>query len=84
MKGHIVNIYSSEEVKNMTKDELTGCINRDIHENAYETQRRNMDAYKGKRLAEGLENYLVKCSCCGAFDSMVTEDDRFRCVECGQ
>ena len=84
MKGHIVNIYSSEEVKSMSREELTDCINRDIYENAYETQRRNMYKYKGERLAEGLENYLVKCSCCGAFDSMVTEDDRFRCAECGQ
>ncbi len=84
MKGHIVNIYSSEDIRKMSKEELTDCINRDIYENAYETQRRNMYAYKGERLAEGLENYLVKCSCCGAFDSMVTEDDRFRCTECGQ
>ena len=84
MRGHIANIYSSEEIRNMSKEELTDCINRDIYENAYETQRRNMYAYKGKRLAEGLENYLVRCSCCGAFDSMVTEDDSFRCTECGQ
>ena len=84
MKGHIVNIYSSEEVRSMSKEELTDCINRDIYENAYETQRRNMYTYKGERLAEGLDNYLVRCSCCGAFDSMVTEDDRFRCTECGQ
>ena len=84
MKGNIVNVYSSQEVKKMSTDDLTDCINRDIYENAYDTQRRNMYKYKGKRLAEGLENYLVKCSCCGAFDSMVTEDDRFRCTECGQ
>lgn len=84
MKGHIVNVYSSEEVKSLSKEELTECINRDIYENAYETQRRNMYTYKGKKLAEGLENYLVKCSCCGAFDSMITEDDRFCCTECGQ
>lgn len=84
MKGHIANVYSSEEVRSMSKEELTDCINRDLYENAYETQRRNMYTYNGKRLAEGLENYLVKCSCCGAFDSMTTEDDRFRCTECGQ
>lgn len=84
MKGDIVNIYSSDEISRMSSEELTGCINRDIYENAYETQRRKMDIYRGDRLAEGLENYLVKCSCCGAFDSMVTEDDRFRCRECGQ
>lgn len=84
MKGNIVHIYSSEEIKSMSTAELTECINRDLYENAYETQRKNMYAYKGERLAEGLENYLVKCSCCGAFDTMVTEDDRFRCTECGQ
>ncbi|MBR1986754.1 MAG: 1-acyl-sn-glycerol-3-phosphate acyltransferase [Mogibacterium sp.] len=84
MKGNIVNIYSSEEIKNMSIAELTDCINRDLYENAYETQRKNMYEYKGERLAEGLENYLVKCSCCGAFDTMVTEDDRFRCSNCGQ
>ena len=84
MKGHIVNIYSSDEIRKMSREELTDCINRDIYENAYETQRKNMYEYKGDRLAEGLENYLVKCSCCGAFDSMVTEGDRFRCTECGQ
>lgn len=84
MKGDIVNIYSSEQIKAMSRQELTDCINRDLYENAYETQRKNMYAYKGERLAEGLENYLVKCSKCGAFDSMVTEGDSFRCSECGQ
>ena len=84
MKGNIVNIYSSEDIRNMSVTELTDCINRDLYENAYETQRKNMYAYRGERLAEGLENYLVKCSCCGAFDAMVTEDDSFRCTECGQ
>lgn len=84
MKGNIVNIYSSDEIKKMSKDELTACINRDIYENAYETQRKNMYSYKGERLAEGLENYLVKCSCCGAFDSMTSEGDSFRCCKCGQ
>lgn len=84
MKGEIVHIYSSEEISGMSREELADCINRDIYENAYDTQRKNMYTYKGERLAEGLENYLVKCSCCGAFDSMVTEDDRFICRECGQ
>ncbi len=84
MKGNIVNIYSSEQIAGMGRDELTECINRDIYENAYETQRRNRYAYKGERLAEGLENYLVRCSRCGAFDSMITEGGRFCCSKCGQ
>ncbi|MBQ6453405.1 MAG: 1-acyl-sn-glycerol-3-phosphate acyltransferase [Coriobacteriales bacterium] len=84
MKGHIVNIYTKEQVAAMSKQELTALINRDIHENAYETQRRDPHEYRGERLAEGLENYLIKCSACGALDSMETHDDHFRCKACGQ
>ena len=84
MQGNIVNIYSPNEIRKMDLKELTDRINSDLYENAYDTQRSKMHAYRGKRLAEGLENYLVKCSRCGAFDTMITEDNSFRCSECDQ
>lgn len=84
IRGRIANYYSSEDIKSMSKDELTDAINRDIHENAYERQRRDMHEYRGKDLAEGLENYLIKCPSCGALDSMVTNGDDFECGCCGQ
>ncbi len=84
MKGNIVRTYSPEEIAAMSRQELAEAINSDLYEHAYERQRKNHYAYRGERLAEGLENYLVKCPACGAFDSMQTEDDRFRCSACGQ
>ena len=84
MAGHVVHAYTAAEVAAMDKADLTAAINRDIYEHAYRTQRARHDIYRGERLAEGLENYLIVCSGCGAVDSMATEDDRFRCTVCGQ
>ena len=84
MAGHVVHAYTAAEVADMGKAELTAAINRDIYENAYETQRSRHDIFRGERLAEGLENYLIVCSKCGAVDSMQTEDNRFCCTACGQ
>ena len=84
IRGLIVNHYSAAEVASMSRKELLDCINRDLHENAYERQRREMHKYTGEKLAAGLENYLIRCSGCGAMDSMVTSGDEFRCVCCGQ
>ena len=83
MTGRVVNVYTKEQVASMSVEELTDAINRDIYENAYDTQRRNMYRYRGERLAEGLENYLVKCPVCGQYDTLRTQDDRFECVSCG-
>lgn len=84
MRGRIAGTYTPQQIRQMSTRELTEAINRDLAENAYQRQRGTMAAYRGERLAEGLENYLVKCSRCGAFDSMKTEGDRFRCLACGQ
>lgn len=83
MRGKIVKVRSAEDVGAMSVKDLTEAINREIYENAYETQRKNLYKYKGERLAEGLENYLVKCSCCGSFDTLVSKDNEFHCTECG-
>ena len=72
-----------EEVKAMSAEQLLDAINTDLHENAYERQRKERFLYKGERLAEGLENYLVKCPVCGEFDTMVTADNEFYCTKCG-
>ena len=84
MAGRVVHALTAAEVAAMGKAELLELINTDLYEDAYETQRRREDKYVGERLAEGLENYLICCSACGAVDTMRTEDDRFVCETCGQ
>jgi len=82
--GEVVNVYSSQQLAQMSAQEVTDAINRDIFENAYDTQRADPLPYRGKGgLAEGLENYLVICPKCGSYDTMHTQGDRFRCTECG-
>ena len=83
MEGHVVGVYSSEQLKTMSAAEITEAVNRDLYENAYETQRRRRARYRGRGLAEGLENYLICCPRCGGYDTMESEDNRFRCRSCG-
>ncbi|MCR4617288.1 MAG: 1-acyl-sn-glycerol-3-phosphate acyltransferase [Lachnospiraceae bacterium] len=82
MEGEIVNIYSPEELKKMSVDEFDEAINRDLYEDAYEWNKDRHIAYKGRRLAEGLEFELVACPKCKALNSLKTKDDRFWC-DCG-
>ena len=83
MEGHVVHVYSSEKLGSMTASEIADNINSDLHENAYDTQQLRAHRYKGKALAEGLENYLIICPHCGGYDSLVSEGDRFHCKLCG-
>ncbi len=84
-EGHVVGVYSPEEVSKMTARQIVDIINRDIYENAYETQRKQMIPYVNDgHLAEGLENFLVICPKCGAYDSMTSHGNSFECACCGQ
>ena len=67
----------------MSVEEITALINRDLYENAYETQEKAPRPYRGSGLAEGLENYLILCPRCGASDSLSAGGARFRCTACG-
>lgn len=83
IKGNIVGTYSSEELSQMTPKQITDLINRDIHEDAYEEQRKLMWTYEGGDPAEGMEKYLFKCPVCGAYDQMWARGDEFGCSACG-
>ncbi len=83
MEGHILHICSSDELRRMSAEEITALINRDLYENAYETQKINPQRYIGEGLAEGLENYLLICPSCGSYDSLQTKGSRFSCTCCG-
>lgn len=81
--GDVMNVYSSAQLAEMTTQEVADAINRDLYENAYNSQTAAPYPYRAERLAEGLENYLVICPKCGSYDTMETKADRFRCTCCG-
>lgn len=81
--GSPVNTYTADELSKMSDDEIMNIINTDLYEDAYATQKSNPCKYKGKRLAERIENFIFKCPYCGANDSIVSSGKNFGCSKCG-
>ena len=82
MRGYVVNIYTPEQLKQMTPEEVNDRIREDIMEDAFDRQRTMPYRYKGKDLAKGLENALYFCPKCGRIGTLKSEKDIFSCT-CG-
>ena len=83
VSGEVVRIMKPEEVAALSAEELTEIINRDLYEDAYETQKADPKEYLCEAPAQGLENAFLICPKCGALESFSSEGDRFRCSSCG-
>lgn len=83
MTGSVVGVYSPEELKAMSSDEVYALICRDLYENAWETQKAEPVLYRGKAPAEHLETFLFACPECGALHALESRGDRIRCTKCG-
>lgn len=81
--GEVVNVYTKDEVAAMTQAHLYEVITRDLDEDAYARQEKTPRKYRGKRLAEGLENLLFICPQCGEYDTFTTSGDVLTCNACG-
>jgi 1-acyl-sn-glycerol-3-phosphate acyltransferase len=79
MKGYPVNVYPPEVLSNMTGEEINKLIARDIGEDAYLRQEEDPISYRGKRLAEGLQNALYLCPGCLGRGTLIGEGDFIRC-----
>ena len=80
--GKLVHIYTPDELKSMTDEEIIAAIERDLHEDAYETQSHDPVAFRGSNLAAGLEAALFLCPKCGKIGTLHSRDDRIEC-SCG-
>ena len=82
MRGYVVNVYSPEQLKAMSPEEVNERIREDIMEDAFERQLTKPYRYKGKDLAKGLENALYFCPKCGKTGTLHSHGDVFSCT-CG-
>ena len=82
IKGRLVHVYTPEQMKEMSDDQIADAIVADLHEDAYETQKRERIAFKGKNLALGLESTIFVCPKCKEIGKLHSKDNRFFC-ECG-
>ncbi|WP_430231985.1 lysophospholipid acyltransferase family protein [Nitrosomonas communis] len=81
-EGRAVREYTREELDRMSIDEINAAIAKDLYVNAYEEQRKNPKRYRGKALAEGLENALFICPKCHRVGTMQSDKSDYFCT-CG-
>lgn len=82
MRGHVVNIYSPEQLKAMRPDAIADMINRDIAEDAQARQSAEKVRFRGKRRAENLETALFMCPKCRRIGTLKSSGSHFGC-KCG-
>ena len=80
--GEIAGVYKAEELKKMSAEEVNAIIERDLHVDAYEEQKKNPRRYKGKDVAESLESAIFLCPKCGSINHLHSQGNRFFC-DCG-
>ena len=79
MYGRIVGVYSPEQLKAMSKEEVQAAIERDIYEDAHKRQKENPVAYGKRRLAEGLPTVLFQCPACEKMGKLSAKGNILRC-----
>lgn len=82
LKGEIVNIYTKEQIRAMSEDEIYAHIIEDLYFNAYDEQRANPAEYIAEDLAEYAETILYGCPKCKAIGTLRTKGDKIFCA-CG-
>lgn len=82
MTGRAVGVYTHDELRAMTAEQVDALIRRDLCEDAYDRQRAEPVAYRGKALAEGLEHMLCVCPVCGKLGTLTGKDDTLMCASC--
>ena len=78
IRGSVVNVYSPEELAKLSPEEITARIEADL---AVDPEANTLP-YRGKRLAEGLEEALFLCPKCGRIGTLHGRDWVFTC-DCG-
>ncbi len=82
IKGRLIHIFDADRLKEMTDDEINEAIKTDLNEDAFETEAREKVAFKGKKLAYGLETTLFICPKCRKNSRMHSSDTAITC-DCG-
>ena len=83
LQGAPVSILTKEQLQEMSNEEIYELLKNDLYEDAYERQLAEPQKYKGKNIAEGMENLLFICPECGERDTFQSVDDRVSCKKCG-
>ena len=77
--SEVVHIYSREDIRKMTEDEIYQHIVEDLYVNAYDEQRKNPYEYICEDPAESAEIILYGCPKCKSIGKLKTKGDKIFC-----
>ncbi len=80
--GEVVNVYTREQIRQMSEDEIFRHITEDLYVNIYDEQRKNPHKYIGEAPAENAEIILYGCPNCRSVGNLRTKDREIFC-SCG-
>ena len=81
--GEFSGEYGPEELKALTKEQITDIINRDLYVDAFKDQKEKNYSYTCAEPAKTLETALFACPDCGEFHCLKSSGDRLVCEKCG-
>ena len=81
--GHVVGIYSKEQISKMTPEEINDLVYKDLYFNFFEWNRKEHNVYDRKARAENLERALYVCPKCESISTMHSKVHDFYCDKCG-
>lgn len=77
-------LFSSEQLNNMTADEIQSTLNDKLYHDDYEWNKTARVEFDGKgQMAKNFNDYIFICPKCHAEYSFVTDGDSFKCSNCG-
>lgn len=77
--GRIVRVYTAQELKQMSAQQIEAAMTQDTYFDFYARQ---SGAYRGRARAQCLQSALFLCPHCGGISTMHSKGDRFWC-DCG-
>lgn len=82
VRGYPVNVYTPQQLRAMTPEQINEAINRDIYENVWERQKENPVSFKTAEPALGLDRGFFLCPKCRKIGTLQSEKSRVYC-SCG-
>ena len=82
LTGKVAGVYSPQQLKAMTPAQVNEAIAKDLYADAYEEQKKEPIAFRGKTPAESLESTIFLCPKCKRTGRLHSKIDHFFC-DCG-
>ncbi len=82
IRGGVQQVYTKEQLAEMTVEEIHRAIETDLYEDAYARQETAPTPYRSKKAAEQMETLLFVCPYCGMRDTFSSHGDTVSCQAC--